>query len=95
MKLPDFIPMPEEEEDALLNAVGDIITNGGRMPQEVTNEMLWAQGMKAINLIQGTRKQVRKNATSIAILAVGFGIIAVIIGLTHGEEVIALLGAIP
>jgi hypothetical protein len=95
LPIPAFKPMPEEEEDALMKQVGDIIENGGRMPQEITNELLWAQGMKAISLIRGTRTQVRKNATAISILALGFGIIAVVIGLTHGEDVIALLGVMP
>ena len=95
VKLPDFKPMPEEEEDALMDKVGDILENGGRMPQEVTNELLWAQGARIHRLLMSTRTQVRINSSGVKWLGAAVALIVAIIGIAHGGEVLNILAAIP
>lgn len=94
-KIFDFKPMPEEQEDLLMEKVGDIMENGGRMPQEVTNELLWAQNTRAFNLLMCTRGTVRMNQLVGRALGITVGLIIAFLGLTMGEEFLALFTALP
>jgi len=95
MKILDFKPMPEEEEDLLMAKVGDMMENGGRMPQEVTNEFLWAQGTRTFNLLRQTRNTVRFNWLLIRALGVTVALIVAFLGLMLGDEFQALFAALP
>lgn len=95
MKIIDFKPMPEEQEDALMERVGDMMENGGRMPQEVTNEFLWAQGARSFKLLRQTREVVRFNWLLIRALGITVTLIIAFLGLMMGEEFLALFAALP
>ena len=84
MKIIDFKPMPEEQEDALMERVGDMMENGGRMPQEVTNKLL-----------RQTREVVRFNWLLIRALGITVTLIIAFLGLMMGEEFLALFAALP
>ena len=94
MKL-SFTPMPEEQEDALMERVGDMMDNGGRMPQEVTNEFLWAQGVRSFRLLRQTREVVRMNWLIIRALSITVALIIAFLGFVLGEEFSALFAALP
>jgi len=91
MKLLDIKPMPEEEHDALMDKVADIMENGGRIPQDVSNELLWAQGIKVYTTIMRTRNVVRQNWVLIRVLGFCVTLLAAIIVVAHGDDVAALL----
>lgn len=95
MKILDFKPMPEEEEDLLMAKVGDMMDNGSRMPQQVTNEFLWAQNMRSFNLLCKTRETVRMNWLTIRVLGITVGLIVAFLGLTMGEEFLTLFTVLP
>lgn len=89
MKIPfDLTPMPEEESDALMEQVGKLMENGDNsIPQEVTNELLYAQNKKVYNLSIQTRNTVRANWITIRVLAGAVVILFTLLGILHGGDV--------
>jgi hypothetical protein len=95
MKIPfDLKPMPEEESDALMEQVGKLMENGDRIPQEVTNELLYAQAKKVYNLSVITRNTVRSNWIAIRVLSGAVIILFALLGILHGGDVKDFVSAV-
>jgi hypothetical protein len=95
--MPDsFNPLPVREQNELLMAVRDIMNNGGRIPQDVSNELIMAAILELNGCVKSNATLSLRNA--IALRWVGAGVLvlsAIVIGLHAGSsEFIATIAGI-
>ena len=97
--MPDYTsdPLPEREENQLLLTVKDIMHNGGRMPQDVSNELLMAAIIELNTCVTRNANLSRKNALAIRNVGLAVASIALIILGLHsgiGSGLISILVAL-
>lgn len=86
-------PLPEQEQNQLLNAVRDIMHNGGRIPQDVSNELIMAAILELNGCVRRTANQSRRNASMLKLLGLGLFLLAAIMAVTIGDQ-FGLVGAL-
>ena len=82
----DLLPLPEEEQSQLLLAVKDIMHNGGRIPQDVSNELIMAAILELNGCVVRNANQSRRNALSMRYISLGLLIMSGVIVATHGDD---------
>lgn len=94
-KLTDIPALPDETQDELLQKVSDIIDNGDNIPQDVSNRLIFAAVMRMDRRQREIKSCVSGNRAWIQRLGFAVVIIATVIGILHGPEIVAFLGVIP
>jgi len=82
----DLLPLPESEQSELLNAVKDIMHNGGRIPQDVSNELIMAAILELNGCVVRNANQSRRNALGMRWITGGLLIVAAALVFTHSSE---------
>jgi hypothetical protein len=82
----NFNPLPDEEQNLLMEELDDILHNGAKLPQETSNTLIMAAVRETYRCVQQARNQSRKNANAIKWIGAGLAIVAFIIVSQHGPE---------
>ena len=82
----DLLPLPEQEHNELLSAVRDILHNGERIPQDVSDQLLLAAIIELNGGLARTSNQTRRNTLAMRLLTGGMLLIAAVILGIHGDE---------
>ena len=82
----DLLPLPEQEQKQLLIAVKDIMHNGGRIPQDVSNELIMAAILELNGCVVRNANQSRRNALTMRYLTAGLLLMSAVIIASHGDD---------
>lgn len=82
----DLLPLPEQEQNELLNTVKDIMHNGGRIPQDVSNELIMAAILELNGCVVRNANQSRRNALMMRWITGGLLLVAGTLIATHSNE---------
>lgn len=81
----DFNPLPEQEHSLLLKAMKSILSSG-RIPQDVSNELIMVAILEMNGSVRRTTNQSRRNAHALKWLGAGIILIVASIAFLHGES---------
>lgn len=81
----DFNPLPEREQSLLLKAMRDILSSG-RIPQDVSNELIMVAILEMNGSVRRTTNQSRRNAIAIRLLSIGIVIMLVAMVATYNDQ---------
>ena len=81
----DFNPLPEQEQSLLLKAMKDILSSG-RIPQDVSNELIMVAILEMNGSLRRTRNQSRRNAFAIRVLSLGIFLMLVTMVATYNDQ---------
>lgn len=79
-------PLPVREQNKLLLAVRDIMHNGGRIPQDVSNELLLAAILELSSGVTDNANLSRRNANGLKLLSLGVFIMVVAMIATYNDQ---------
>jgi hypothetical protein len=93
----EFNPLPEREQSRLLETVKDIMHNGGRIPQDASNELIMAAILDLNGCLKANVSQSRKNAIGIRWVGAGLALLGAVIVVLHAgdplvEQIVAIFG---
>jgi hypothetical protein len=80
-------PLPIEENKQLLLAARDIMRNGSRIPQDVSNELIMAAMIDVSTCVNANENLSRKNAHKLNFVSVGLVIVSLFVAALHASEV--------
>lgn len=81
----DFNPLPEQEHSLLLEAMKSILSSG-RIPQDVSNELIMVAILDMNGSVRRITNQSRRNAIALKWLGAGLLLIVSFIAILHGES---------
>jgi len=82
----DFNPLPEQEQNQLLMAVRDMLDNGGRIPQDVSNNLIMAAIIELNGCVKRNANLSRRNANGLKILGIGMFAMMLFMVYWHGGD---------
>jgi hypothetical protein len=82
----NFNPLPEQEQNQLLIAVRDMLNNGGRIPQDVSNNLIIAAIIELNGCIKRNANLSRRNANGIKLLGIGIVVMVLFMVYWHGGD---------
>ncbi len=81
----NFNPLPEQEQSLLLRAMKEILSSG-RIPQDVSNELIMVAILEMNGSVRRTTNQSRRNAIALRWLGAGLLLIVSFIAVLHGND---------
>lgn len=82
----DLNPLPIREQNKLLLAVRDIMHNGGRIPQDVSNELIMAAILELNSCVADNANLSRRNANGLKFLSLGVFLMVVAMVATYNDQ---------
>ena len=82
----DLNPLPIREQNKLLLAVRDIMHNGGRIPQDVSNELIMAAILELNSSVADNANLSRRNANGLKFLSLGVFLLVVTMVATYNDQ---------